>query len=154
MIKIFLGKLTPEGVNISGEEAPEFLEIENDDNIYSVEPVHYELIAQFVNNGVLVTGQLYTTLICRCAKCLEKYEFHIKNNKVCHLYEKVNKNEIDLTDDIREDILILLPQRFLCSSSCEGICFNCGQNLNLQKCLCSKISEEENVWQKLDNLKL
>jgi uncharacterized protein len=152
MIKIFVSRLTPEGIKISGEESSGFLELDDDDDIYLASSVCYELKAQLVNDGVLVTGQLGTTLTCRCARCLDKYELHMKNNKICHFYERSNKNEIDLTDDIREDILIGLPQIFLCSSSCKGLCFDCGQNLNVKKCSCKKTSEQENIWQKLDQL--
>ena len=154
MIKVFISRLTPEGMTISGEEASCFLELESEEDICFIGPLYYELKAQLVNNGVLVTGHLDIKLMCRCVKCLEKYEFNIKNIEICHFYEKPNKNEIDLTDDIREDILIGLPQRFLCSNSCNGLCFNCGQNLNIKECSCKKIEEQENVWIKLDQLKL
>ena len=153
MIKLFIKKLTPEGITISGEEDSSFLELNDDENIDSIEPVCYELNAKLVNNGVLVTGELNTTLTCRCAKCLKKYKFRVKNNKICHLYENVNKNEIDLTDDIREDTLVGLPLTFLCSNSCKGLCFDCGQDLNEKMCSCKKETEEEDVWQELDQLK-
>ena len=153
MIKIFTSRLTPEGIKVSGEETSDFLELKNDDNIYSTNPVYYELVAQLVNNGILVTGRLHTIFVCYCAKCLTKYEFHVNCKEVCHFYENSNKNEINLTDDIREDILISLPQRFLCSDTCKGLCFHCGQNLNIEECSCTKIVKQENVWQKLDQLK-
>ena len=152
MIKILVSKLTPEGINVSGEEPFEFLGLENDDNICSVGPIYYELMMQLVNNGILVTGQLDVALTCRCAKCMEENELHIENNAICHFYEKPNKNEIDLTDDIREDILIALPQRFLCSNSCKGLCFRCGENLNTRRCSCGEANRQGDVWQKLNQL--
>ncbi len=154
MIKIYLSRLTPEGIKVSGEENSDFLELENEDDICFVSPVCYDFNAQLVSNGVLVTGQLAVTLTCRCAKCLEEYKFPIKKNEMCRFYENPNKNEIDLTDDIREDILIGLPQRFLCNNSCKGLCFNCGQNLNRKECSCKKTEKQENVWRKLDQLKI
>ena len=152
MIKIYVSKLTSDGIKISGEEASDFLELKNDDEICFVSPIRYEFNAQLIDSGVLITGKLDTELTCRCAKCMEKYDFHLTNNEICYFYEKPNKNEIDLTDSIREDILIGLPQRFLCSKYCKGLCFNCGQNLNVKQCSCEKAVEQENIWQKLDQL--
>jgi len=153
MIKISILRLTPNGVDISGEEPSEFLDLENDENISSISPVYYELRGQLIDNGVLVTGKLNTILTCRCAVCLEKYELNLKKSQVTYFYENPNKNEIDLTDDIREDIIIRLPQRFLCSNACKGLCFNCGQNLNIKKCSCKQVKEQGDIWEKLDQLK-
>lgn len=45
---------------------------------------------------------------------------------------------IDITDELRESILLELPMTVLCSDDCKGLCFQCGQNLNLKKCNCSE----------------
>ena len=152
MIKICISKLSPEGMKISGEVASDFLDLKSEEDIYSIGPVCYELNVQLVHDGVLVSGQLNTTLICRCANCLEEYEMHIKNSEICHFYEMPNKNEIDLTDDIREDILLSFPLNLKCSENCKGLCLKCGQNLNINSCLC-KDDKQENSWNELDELK-
>ncbi len=154
MIRIFVSKLTPEGIPVSGEISAEVLGLESDNNIISVDSVSYDLVAQLVNNGVLVVGKVVAVMTCRCGKCMENYTYKHINSEICHFYEKPNKNEIDLTDDIREDILIGLPQKFVCSESCKGLCFHCGQNLNIKKCSCNTESEQENIWEKLDQLKI
>jgi len=46
-------------------------------------------------------------------------------------------NEIDLTEPLRENILLALPMKPLCSSDCEGLCPTCGANLNEGPCECS-----------------
>ena len=43
---------------------------------------------------------------------------------------------VDLSEDIRESLLLEVPARILCSENCEGICSHCGQNLNEGKCDC------------------
>jgi uncharacterized protein len=45
---------------------------------------------------------------------------------------------IDLSDEIRESLLLELPMTVLCSEDCEGLCPQCGQNLNRVKCDCIK----------------
>ena len=49
---------------------------------------------------------------------------------------------IDLSEDIRESFLLEIPTRVLCSEKCEGLCPQCGKNLNEGKCDCRLESEE------------
>jgi uncharacterized protein len=44
--------------------------------------------------------------------------------------------EIDLTPLIREQILLSLPLRPLCTEECRGLCAGCGVNLNKEACRC------------------
>ncbi len=48
-------------------------------------------------------------------------------------------NKIDIFKAIREDILVNLPMKLICRSSCKGLCDQCGQNLNIKKCKCKKV---------------
>ncbi len=41
---------------------------------------------------------------------------------------------VDLRPLLREELILSLPMRFLCSSACRGLCLACGQNLNLGLC--------------------
>ena len=60
---------------------------------------------------------------------------------------------VDLTPQIREDILLALPQRALCRPECRGLCPACGENLNERKCHC-RVAHEPLHWHALDQLKL
>lgn len=44
---------------------------------------------------------------------------------------------LSIEEDIREEILLNFPLKVLCSRSCSGLCFRCGQNLNWGECGCS-----------------
>jgi uncharacterized protein len=62
-------------------------------------------------------------------------------------------DEIDLTELVREQILLNLPSQVLCREDCQGLCQKCGANLNLIDCNC----EEEKIdprWSALKKLKL
>jgi uncharacterized protein len=37
---------------------------------------------------------------------------------------------VDLTANMREDIILELPQRALCAEDCKGLCPHCGKDLN------------------------
>jgi len=43
---------------------------------------------------------------------------------------------VDLSSLIREYIWLEIPYTVLCSPSCEGLCSECGGNLNLNQCTC------------------
>ena len=43
-----------------------------------------------------------------------------------------------LEDVVREQVLLSLPPRTLCTEDCKGLCPRCGQNLNQAKCSCDQ----------------
>ena len=43
-----------------------------------------------------------------------------------------------LEDVVREQVLLSLPGRTLCTPDCKGLCPSCGQNLNSASCNCEK----------------
>lgn len=62
-------------------------------------------------------------------------------------------DKIDLTELVREQILLNLPTQIFCHEDCKGLCQKCGANLNLIDCNC----KEEKIdprWSALKKLKL
>ena len=47
-------------------------------------------------------------------------------------------SELELTDAIKDALLLELPIRFVCSENCKGLCSQCGINLNTGTCKCQK----------------
>ena len=43
---------------------------------------------------------------------------------------------LDLTEALREQILLALPMQPLCRADCQGLCVQCGKNLNEGTCDC------------------
>ena len=154
MIKVNIVNLKPEGRLFEGTENKDFLNLEGSEFLRAEKDIKYSINVMPVNNGILVQGYVETELICKCGLCLSEYNYKLENNDICHFYEKPEKHEIDLTDDIREDILIALPVNFKCSKNCKGLCLKCGQNLNEKECDCDKSESTESPWSELDNIKL
>lgn len=152
MINIIVSRVTADGFFLEGEEPGSVINIEPESRIIPVSGLSYKLKATLVNNDVLVTGSARMNFKCSCDNCLTEFELNVVNKDICHLYEKVDACEIDLTEDIREDILISLPHRLLCRKNCKGLCFNCGQNL--KKCSCPERKNKDLVWEELNKLKL
>lgn len=49
---------------------------------------------------------------------------------------------IDMSGDFRESLLLELPTKVVCSEDCKGLCPQCGQDLNEEKCNCCSEPEE------------
>jgi uncharacterized protein len=60
---------------------------------------------------------------------------------------------VDLTPEIRESILLEIPQKPLCRADCKGLCPVCGIDRNNQICNCAPEAVDLR-WSGLDKLKL
>ena len=47
-------------------------------------------------------------------------------------------DEIDISDVVRETILLAQPLNNICSPDCRGLCLKCGANLNDEECGCDR----------------
>ncbi len=59
--------------------------------------------------------------------------------------------ELDLSDAVREELILALPEYVLCSEDCRGICAGCGADLNTARCTCRH--EPDARWGVLETLK-
>lgn len=59
---------------------------------------------------------------------------------------------IDLDDVVREQVELALPMSRLCTENCEGLCPDCGANLNDAECAC-KLNRTDERWAALGELK-
>jgi uncharacterized protein len=57
---------------------------------------------------------------------------------------------LDLTEAIRQRVLLEIPMVTLCREDCAGLCSQCGHNLNLGPCDCKpEVDTRFSVLQKL-----
>jgi len=61
-------------------------------------------------------------------------------------------DKIDLTELVREQILLTVPEQVFCREDCRGLCQKCGANRNLIDCNCEE-KEIDPRWAALKNLK-
>ena len=47
-------------------------------------------------------------------------------------------DEINLSESLRENVLLELPMKPLCDEDCQGLCSTCGTNLNEGTCTCGE----------------
>jgi len=61
--------------------------------------------------------------------------------------------EVDISEGIRQNLLLMLPTKRLCSEDCRGLCPYCGQDLNEGDCDC-EVDEIDPRFEVLKRLQL
>lgn len=124
-----LRHLEKRDLTLEGELPAVELELEHlDEMIHVQEPLKYRLEVQLIEGGVLARGELRLMLDCECVRCLKPYRRElVLSGEVCYLAltgdEKVavSNDSVDLTPQLREDILLEIPQHPLCKPDCSGL---------------------------------
>ena len=108
--------------------------------------------SRIAKNGFRVSGNIVNNVLYNCDRCLEPFcnnnkvktnliltndSKKIKNDNYKIIYFSDQKNSIDLKNVLLEMLLVETPLKNLCTSSCKGLCSECGFNLNLNVCSCS-----------------
>ena len=137
-MKIDLKKISAEGVKLSGEETSSIIDIESE-TVSFKQPVYYQFRAALRRDTLLVRGRLETVGKFTCASCLREFERTIAVESFLVQKRIINRaGTIDLTEEIREDIILALPFKPLCRPDCSGICPVCGRDLNQGTCECTR----------------
>ncbi len=128
--------------------------------------------AREVVEDIRLVGQLSTRVQSRCARCLEPVE-----NSVAEEFDliyrpqgvdargeeaSISRAETEigyyqgdgllLEDVLREQILLALPAKQVCSESCRGLCPHCGRNLNIETCECAAVVSDPR-WTALEDIR-
>jgi uncharacterized protein len=99
-------------------------------------------------NGILqLDGRLKGAYSSECYRCLRevKKDINLKINE-----NFINSGEAERTEDmypfegkvlelgkaLKDNIILNLPMKQLCSKDCKGLCSRCGANLNETQCGC------------------
>ena len=155
MIVFSVSALDKAPVTLSGEEDIEFFELSEDDPLCICSKLVYSLSASRVSGGVLVKGSCSTAVSGFCGRCLEAVERPVSADIELFFEVEENQEELDISEDIREEVLLAFPMNLLCSSDCAGLCRSCGANLNRRECSCGKNTPSGDFrWSELDKLEL
>ena len=152
IVKIEIGKISPDGSRYEGEEPGEILELENDKFAHAGEPVRYDFEARKVGHEVIVTGRVVAPVKLLCGRCGEFFSTSLEVSSFLHAYEfSEGQEDLDLTADIREDVLLELPAYPKCSWQGEGVCPFSGVNVSNLKPPDAPRADDR--WAALDGLK-
>jgi len=144
-------------LDLKGELSADELHLDASDEVVHVTgPLRYDLTAQRLEGGILVSGSLNLGMKCDCVRCLKNFDCPLDlHDWTCHLplvgedAVKVDNDVVDLTPYIREDILLALPQHPLCKPECGGI-----EMPSEHGHPGGKSGQTPSAWDELDKLKL
>jgi uncharacterized protein len=127
-------------------------------------PVHAELRAESVVEGILLTGTVRAGSTLSCARCLDEFASEV-GLELCELFAapghepsvedeayRVEGNEVDLEPMLRDALTLALPLHPLCREECPGLCARCGRRLDVGSCDCFQ-EETDPRWAELDALR-
>jgi len=130
------------------------------------------VMLEVLNSGqaLLVKGKFQGNVRMACARCLQDTELELRGKfdeqfslpgvtePDLQLIDQVEPAEAAFADQVlnvsellRQQLLLALPLRALCTPDCKGLCPTCGANLNLNSCQCPK-DEGHPAWQALRDL--
>jgi uncharacterized protein len=102
------------------------------------------------NEGILAQGELTAQVKLECVRCLEPFAYRLSFSlaerflpaAMAALDEDAfpigDDNSVDLDEPLRETVLLALPMHAVCRSDCQGLCPQCGLNLNIEQCDCQQ----------------
>ncbi len=113
----------------------------------TLSPLTGTFTATRTSEGVYLSGILNSTLISQCVRCLEETTVPIQLKLDDLFYYPANTAPegeyaigedgfIDLAPLVRELTVLETPIQPICQPDCQGLCLECGQNLNEADCGC------------------
>jgi len=134
-MKVELNRIATDGLLMEDNLNAEDLDL-NTENIRFTLPLKINARIYRISNVVSVDLEISSSLHTTCSRCLKDIELPLERHLKLNYQVKVNQEFIELDEDIREDIILSYPVKFLCSPNCLGLCPKCGKNLNEGKCNC------------------
>jgi uncharacterized protein len=153
-MKINLVKLHEGLNNLRFKVTPEDLGFNENEETLLLFPndIYADVEIQKFSDKYFIKAALRTVAHYVCDRCLDEFDQNLEasfrlvfskqtgeqsdNDEYRFLDEK--QTEIDLSEDIRENILLFLPMKHLCKETCKGLCPHCGTNLNYETCDCQQ----------------
>jgi len=157
-MKIDLTNIPSEGKRTDLRLTPDWWRPDPDeDRIVGLEnPLSARIKIYPAGKKIVVEGFLSTRLLLRCDRCLEPYSWDLSTDFRIYLSMSPFKGEleVELSEDdldidfidgnfldpdqiIKEQIILNVPMKTLCTTECKGLCPICGCNLNMKRCSCS-----------------
>lgn len=151
---IQIAKIPEDGRTYSGELASELLELEGDKFARVTEPIRYDLSVALASDQVIVSGSVEVPAELLCVRCAELFSTKLGDSSFLRTYEiEEGMESVDVTEDIREAILLSIPVHPACGADEKGFCTQCGRDLS-QVVYARLGSDKSGTWDSLDRLKL
>jgi len=148
-MKIHTLQIPPEGKHVEGEDPIDVLDLQ-DPGAVPTAPLSYSLDVGLSEGGLFATGRIHTAFRLQCVNCLESFAFSVVIPDFACQIEIGSSEEVDLTESLREDIVLALPAHPHCDwtglNPCSGLHPRAEEPVQTEP--------PKPVWEALDRLKL
>lgn len=134
MVKIAVANLGPSEFELDEEQTAEELDLSLE-GVRFLKPLRIRCRLTKNNNDILIKGEIAGQPESVCSRCLKQFQSTLAE-KFEHYCQWKGEAEIDITDQVRETVILSFPIKMLCQPECKGLCPICGQNLNFKTCGC------------------
>ncbi|AUS95967.1 hypothetical protein CDQ84_02620 [Clostridium thermosuccinogenes] len=119
-----------------------------DDDLIFADPIRFDGKLVNVSGVIKLDGSLEADYTAVCYRCLKKIDRRMKldikeefvdasKDTDGEMYTYEGKY-IDLGKALKDNIVLNLPMKQVCTSDCKGLCPKCGENLNEKECSCKE----------------
>jgi len=172
-LHIAVQSIEPSGLSFKTEERPEAFPVISEliaaGECRFTGPVRIVGRADRIQDLIEVKGTVRADIQFSCSRCLNDFETILSENFSVTFRQESSQAEnvqqpaekeltaeelglihfrgelIDLHESIQEQLVLMLPQRPLCSESCKGLCAQCGANLNQGDCGCRRSVRDDRL---------
>jgi uncharacterized protein len=153
-VKILVARIPEGGSVLEGLEPAAVLAWEDERFFKSEGDLAYRFMVERVSDELIVRGALDLAVALRCSRCAEFFSTSIGVSDFLRAYSAPEGTDVvDVTEDLREELILHVPSFAVCRKACLGVCAQCGVNLNHTACSCEE-NDRPNAWSALDALDL
>ena len=120
-MKVHQHQIPHEGLHLEGEDPAAILEL-NDPSVRPLTPVRWAVDIGLSKGGLFATGSLAVDLSLQCGSCLKRFTYPLRVDDFATQIELTGPETVDLTDQMREDILLALPPYPHCDWNGKTVC--------------------------------
>jgi uncharacterized protein len=168
-----IGRIPNYGFNFDISANADLFKISKDDCVLE-EAVSVKGELKLLKKEVYFKGKTKSELRLACSRCLISFQFPVETEVFARYIPKPSANEfeierqvlekdinteyysnskINLTESVRDAILLAVPMNQLCIKGCRGLCSQCGLNLNESECKCGDDADIDPRFEKLKQLR-
>ena len=139
-MKIHVNRVPETGLTEHAVYDPQPLDMERAD-VRLAKPFEVDAAISLIDSELVVKADIHAQLTCLCARCLEEFAQPVELDGIFS-YSVKPTDVVDITDDVRQEIILAYPMIPHCSRDCKGLCAVCGKNLNRESCEHQEASEK------------
>ena len=98
-----------ESLVIEGQIVEDIWQLSDADILKMAGPLDYKVTASIISENLLVRGDFVAPFTSQCTHCLDIFKFSVNLTEHSLLLPIEGNSTIDLTNSIREDIILALP---------------------------------------------